>query len=117
MGLIQSTAAAPISPEPQKTTEVVTEQTKTTNTQTTTEQVDEKKEENVKESEVKPVEVPATPNSTPILKPIEEEKAVEVLERYVEPTGTKVEVAPVDVATAGDVVKKNKKKNKNKHRS
>lgn len=39
----------------------------------------------------------------------------EVLERYVEPSGTKVEVAPVAVAPAVDVVKKNKKKNKKHH--
>jgi hypothetical protein len=43
----------------------------------------------------------------------------EVFERYVEEPGTKVEVAPVEVAPSDDVVKKakkhkNKQKNKNK---
>jgi hypothetical protein len=41
----------------------------------------------------------------------------EVLERYIEKPGTKVEVVPVDVAPADDVVKKTKKKNKNKNKS
>ena len=39
----------------------------------------------------------------------------EVFSRYVTPPGTKVEVAPVDVAPAADVVKKNKNKNKRKN--
>ena len=38
-----------------------------------------------------------------------------VLERYIEPSGTKVEVAPVEVASSADVVKKHKhKKHKKK---
>ncbi len=41
----------------------------------------------------------------------------EVLERYVEPVGKKVEVAPVAVTTETDVIKKTKKKNKNKNKS
>lgn len=44
-----------------------------------------------------------------------ETKSEEVLERYVEPTGTKVEVAPVEVAPTADVVKKSKKKHKKHH--
>lgn len=108
MGLIQSTATAP---EPAKSTEVVQQPSTTTET---TEVKPEMKTETPTEkaSEVKIAEITATPNSTPLLKPMEEEKGVEVLERYIEPPGTKVEVAPVDVAPAGDVVKKNKKKNK-----
>jgi len=43
----------------------------------------------------------------------EDKKPEEVLEKYVEPSGTKVEVAPVEVASSADVTKKNKKKNKN----
>jgi hypothetical protein len=45
----------------------------------------------------------------------EETKPEATLERYVEPTGTKVEVAPVDVATNADVVKKTKRKHKKHH--
>jgi hypothetical protein len=44
-----------------------------------------------------------------------ETRPEEVLERYIEPSGTKVEVAPVAVAPAVDVVKKGKKKNKKHH--
>ena len=44
-----------------------------------------------------------------------EDNPEEVLERYIEPTGTKLEVAPVEVAPSADVVKKNKKKNKKHH--
>jgi hypothetical protein len=44
-----------------------------------------------------------------------ETKPEEVLERYIEPSGTKVEVAPVEVAPTADVVKKGKKKNKKHH--
>lgn len=105
MGLTQSTATAPIAPEPAKPAEVV-QQPSTTTEVTTTEPLTEKA------TEVKSAEITATPNSTPVLQGMKEEKGEEVLERYVEPAGTKVEVAPVDVAPAGDVVKKNKKKNK-----
>ena len=44
-----------------------------------------------------------------------ETRPEEVLERYIEPSGTKVEVAPVEVAPTADVVKKGKKKNKKHH--
>lgn len=37
-----------------------------------------------------------------------------VFERYVEPDGTKVEVAPVNVAETTDVIKKKNKKKKNR---
>jgi hypothetical protein len=45
----------------------------------------------------------------------DENKQEGVLEKYVEPSGTKVEVAPVEVAPNADVVKKTKKKNKKHH--
>jgi hypothetical protein len=66
-----------------------------------------------------PVNEPIAPITTEV-KPEEvsapkETKLEEVLERYVEPTGTKVEVAPVEVAPAVDVVKKTKKKHKKNH--
>jgi hypothetical protein len=55
-------------------------------------------------------EINTTPVTTPVTTP-----ASEVFSRYVTPPGTKVEVAPVDVAPAADVVKKNKNKNKRKN--
>jgi hypothetical protein len=54
-------------------------------------------------------------NSTPINEVSTKEPDV-VLERYIEPSGTKVEVAPVEVAPSADVVKKHKnKKHKKQH--
>jgi hypothetical protein len=44
-----------------------------------------------------------------------EDNSGEIFERYIEPTGTKLEVEPVEVASSVDVVKKNKKKNKKNH--
>jgi hypothetical protein len=55
-------------------------------------------------------------NPTNIVESSNEETQSEItVERYVEPTGTKVEVAPVDVATNADVVKKTKRKHKKHH--
>ena len=45
-----------------------------------------------------------------------DEKASEVFERAVEPTGNKIEVQPVDVGASADVVKKSKKNKKNKNK-
>jgi hypothetical protein len=45
---------------------------------------------------------------------VETDNPDEVLEKYIEKPGTKIEVAPVEVAAADDVVKKTKRKNKNK---
>ena len=118
MGLTQSTTIAPIvnttAPlevsEPQKPNETTVETTIET-TKLSENSLPENVESVNDDNRVKDVTTP-TPNSTPILKSVEEGKAIEVLERYVEPPGTKVEVAPVDVAPAEDVVKKSKRKHK-----
>jgi hypothetical protein len=69
--------------------------------------------ENNKES-VKTSDIPATPNSTPVLRAAEP-TGPEVFERHVEKSANKVEIAPVMVSASDDIVKKpNKKKNKNK---
>lgn len=70
--------------------------------------------ETIHQTVTEPVNEPIVPVATEVLTPTET-KPEEVLERYVEPTGTKVEVAPVEVAPAADVVRKGKKKNKKHH--
>lgn len=62
--------------------------------------------ETVSHTDTDPVEEPVA-NSTGVT-----DNQNEVIERYVEKPGTKVEVAPVEVAATDDVVKKTKKKNK-----
>jgi hypothetical protein len=121
MGLTQSTAApvvpAPVASELGKNDNKQDVSTENPVNEKVIEQSVEKVEEKEKEKEVKKSEITATPHSTPLMKSVESEKPIEVLERYVEPAGTKVEVAPVDVAQSADVVKKNtKKKNKNKNK-
>ena len=75
----------------------------------------EVKPEEVKAEEVKPVEdVPQTPNSSPTVTVADNTSSSE---RYVIPSGTKVEVAPVEVTPLADVVKKNKNKHKKKNNS
>lgn len=119
MGLTQSTVIAPevipvatsvATSDSQKSTENITETPKMSENS-----LPENVENISDDNKVKDVTTP-TPNSTPIFKPVEEGKTIEVLERYVEPPGTKVEVAPVDVAAAEDVVKKSKKKHKKTHK-
>ena len=85
-----------------------------TNTSTViTEAAVEAAMENTKES-VKTSDIPATPNSTPVLRAAEPTGS-EVFERHVEKAANKVEIAPVMVSASDDIVKKpNKKKNKNK---
>lgn len=96
------------STEPVKAVELVKEQT--AESTIVKETVAEVKAAEVKPDEVKPDEVkadenvPKTPNSSP---------TVPLAKQYVMPIGTKVEVAPVEVNQAVDVVKKNKNKNKN----
>jgi hypothetical protein len=93
--------------EPVKVVELVKEQTEST--------IVKEAVEEVKPEEVKPVEnVPKTPNST-LNTAVTSAVTSAVTERYVTPIGTKVEVAPVEVTQAVDVVKKNKNKNKNKN--
>ena len=101
------------STEPVKAVELVKEQTaESTIVKETVAEVkaaevkpDEVKPDEVKADEVKADEnVPKTPNSSP---------TVPLAKQYVMPIGTKVEVAPVEVNQAVDVVKKNKNKNKN----
>ena len=85
-----------------------------TNTSTViTEAAVEAAMENTKES-VKTSDIPATPNSTPVLRAAEPTGS-EVFERHVEKAANKVEIAPVMVSASDDIVKKpNKKKNKHK---
>lgn len=91
------------STEPVKAVELVKEQT--AESTIVKETVAEVKAAEVKPDEVKADEnVPKTPNSSP---------TVPLAKQYVMPIGTKVEVAPVEVNQAVDVVKKNKNKNKN----
>jgi len=96
------------STEPVKAVELVKEQTaESTIVKETVAEVKaaEVKPDEVKADEVKADEnVPKTPNSSP---------TVPLAKQYVMPIGTKVEVAPVEVNQAVDVVKKNKNKNKN----
>ncbi len=116
-GVLSSySAAAPTTQTSTPAQQSTVEETKPTETQqtaqtlsaeTTPQTVTEPSNESVvpQTTEVKPEEVSA-PTET---------KPETVLERYVEPTGTKVEVAPVEVAPTADVVKKGKKKNKKHH--
>ena len=71
--------------------------------------IEDKKVEEFKDSEKT---IPPTPNSTPVLT---SEKVDSVFKEIIHESGTKVEVLPVDVSPAADVVKKGKKKNKNKN--
>jgi hypothetical protein len=80
-----------------------------------TEPVNETEVETNKERAVSDV-LPPTPNSTPILTSATEDKSLEVLERYVEQQGTKVEVVPVDTSERMDVVKKTKRKKNKKNK-
>lgn len=100
--------------KPTETTQANTEEVVKT-TETVTEPVNEIVEGG-KERAVSDV-LPPTPNSTPVLTSVTEDKTLEVLERYVEQQGTKVEVVPVDTSERIDVVKKKtKKKNKSNSR-
>ncbi len=55
-----------------------------------------------------------TTHVTPEIKAMPLELAAPIFERYVEPTGTKVEVDPTEVLETGDVIKKKKKESKEK---
>jgi hypothetical protein len=80
--------------------------------QTVTETVQQTVTETVQPTVAEPVNTDVKIEETPASV---ETRKEEVLERYVEPSGTKVEVAPVEVAPTADVVKKGKKKNKKHH--
>lgn len=100
--------------KPTDTTKVnTTEIIKTS--ETITEPVNEVVVETSKERAVSDI-LPPTPNSTPTLTSTTEDKTLEVLERYVEHQGTKVEVVPVDTSERIDVVKKTKKKKNKKNK-
>ncbi len=83
---------------------------------------EEKKTENTSSEPIATPSEPLTATVTeqPVTPPVVTapvENRTEVFERYVEQPGTKVEVAPVEVAPSDDVVKKAKKhKNKNKNK-
>jgi hypothetical protein len=108
---------------------VTTPATQTTSAQQTT--VDEPKPtdtthttpilpvETIHQTVTEPINEPIAPITTEV-KPEEvsaptETKPETVLERYVEPAGTKLEVVPVEVPKNLDVVKKAKKKHKKNH--
>lgn len=94
-------------------TESVSTEPVTHTTTVITEAAVEAAMENNKES-VKTSDIPATPNSTPVLRAAEPTGS-EVFERHVEKVANKVEIAPVMVSASDDIVKKpNKKKNKHK---
>jgi hypothetical protein len=115
MGGILSSQSTTITVTEVQATQTTVEESKPTDTVQTTTLISETTPQTVTES------VPETvaPITTDIKAETEqnsvEPRPEEVLERYVEPTGTKLEVAPVEVAPSADVVKKSKKKNKKHH--
>lgn len=119
MGLSLSTQKSEVI-NPNKTVETKVEEVKPTDTTKanieeitkTSETVTEPVNEIVETTKEKAISDVLPP--TPVLSSSTEDKTNEVLERYVEQPGTKVEVAPVDTSERIDVVKKAKKKNKNK---
>ncbi len=109
----QATTIAVTEVPPKQTT---VEESKPTDTvQATTTLAAETAPQTVTEPSTETVVPTATTVKTETEQSSVETRPEEVLERYVEPSGTKVEVAPVAVAPAVDVVKKNKKKNKKHH--
>jgi hypothetical protein len=115
-GVISSSAAVATTTENNIPVTQTTEEPKPTVTetvqQTVTETVQPTVAEPVQQTVTEPVNTDVKIEETPASV---ETRKEEVLERYVEPSGTKVEVAPVDVAPTADVVKKGKKKNKKHH--
>lgn len=116
MGLLLS-SQKPQAIEPEKQLDTKVEDVKTGETQISSmeEVIKTSKPENVletkKETSVSDV---VQPTPTAVNTSVSENNTVGVVERYVEQPGTKVEVVPVDTSERVDVVKKPKKKNKNK---
>ena len=114
MGLTQSrTVATEVAPTPVTNTSsvivetlVVPEKVK----EKVIESVVEQEKLSIEETKAEIKEVNTPTETIPVAIPVSE-----VFSRYITPPGTKVEVAPVDVAPAADVVKKNKNKNKRKN--
>ena len=107
-GVLSSSAAVATTTENNIPVTQTTEEPKPTVTEPVQPTVTETVQPTVAEPVNTDVKIEETPASV-------ETRKEEVLERYVEPSGTKVEVAPVEVAPTADVVKKGKKKNKKHH--
>ena len=107
-GVLSSSAAVATTTENNIPVTQTTEEPKPTVAEPVQQTVTETVQPTVAEPVNTDVKIEETPASV-------ETRKEEVLERYVEPSGTKVEVAPVDVAPTADVVKKGKKKNKKHH--
>jgi hypothetical protein len=105
-GVLSSSSTVQTTPVENKDTPV--EESKSTDTTQTVTRIDEQTTSQTVTSPSNDVNSDTVSNS-------DENKQEEVLEKYVEPSGTKVEVAPVEVAPNADVVKKTKKKNKKYH--
>ena len=107
-GVLSSSAAVATTTENNIPVTQTTEEPKPTVAEPVQQTVTETVQPTVAEPVNTDVKIEETPASV-------ETRKEEVLERYVEPSGTKVEVAPVEVAPTADVVKKGKKKNKKHH--
>jgi hypothetical protein len=115
MGLTQSTISPTVKAEAPVVTNVL---------HTVPVEVEPKVQEPSKVAEVQEPKASEVQESKPVKEEVVEdenkklldEKASEVFERAVEPTGNKIEVQPVDVAESADVVKKSKKNKKNKNK-